>query len=51
VRGVEGLGDLPDDGHRLPGVERPALVEQGAQVRPLDVAHRDEEVATDAPAS
>ena len=45
VRGVEGRRDLPHDGDGPRGLERSALVQQRAQIGPLHVAHRDEQVA------
>ena len=45
VRAVERVGDLREDGHRHAEVERPLALEECAEVRALDVLHREEQAA------
>ena len=47
VGGVQGGGDLADDLHGPVRGQRPAIVEQMREVRPLHQAHVDEELPVD----
>ena len=47
VRGIEGRGDLLDDGHRTRRREHRFATQQGTQILPLDQTHVDEQDTVD----